>query len=935
MCRGTEATPGLSTASTKPLYVSPQFKDLPVLVSKHSSANNMSDEAENFSNRARVRMNIGGQLSKQMSDSSDPGDRTGSISMKVYPNKCSQLNQEWMAIIILSYMDYSQLSEAIVWKACHGKKIVRGLHMKDRDLLSLVHRTCGLEDIEASCLRKADETEADREAYLRKPVSLDMNMLVHLWLLCALSAVVIPQNVEQQAQKFLEEFNRMAEDISHESSIASWNYNTNITEENAKKMNEASAKWSTFYDEASRNASSFSVGSIEDNLIKLQIQTLQDRGSSVLSSEKYNRSGFLIDCLASNLQLGTVLSTMSTIYSTGTVCKINDPSECLVLEPGLDAIMADSTDYNERLWAWEGWRADVGRMMRPLYEEYVELENEVAKLNNYSDYGDYWRANYEAKFPKDYEYSRDQLIEDVEKTFEQIKPLYQQLHAYVRHHLERVYGPKLISSTGCLPAHLLGDMWGRFWTNLYALTVPYPAKPNIDVTSAMVQKGWHAIKIFQAAEAFFTSIGLDNMTEGFWRNSMLTEPTDGRKVVCHPTAWDLGKNDYRIKMCTKVTMDDFLTAHHEMGHIEYDMAYSAQPYLLRSGANEGFHEAVGEIMSLSAATPEHLKSLGLLEPTFQEDEETEINFLLKQALTIVGTMPFTYMLEKWRWMVFRGEITKQEWTKRWWEMKREIVGVVEPVPHDETYCDPAALFHVANDYSFIRYYTRTIYQFQFQEALCKAANHTGPLHKCDITNSTAADSDNAIKVRISLKSALGNQAYEWDESELFLFKSSIAYAMRKYFAEVMKREVNFQTADIHVGEQTQRISFYLTVSMPGNISDIVPKADVENAIRMSRGRINEAFRLDDSTLEFVGILPTLAPPYEPPVTIWLIVFGVVIGLVVIGLIALIITGQRDRRKRARQSRSETGSNSEEVNPYGEEGKSNLGFEPSEETQTSF
>ncbi|XP_051650987.1 angiotensin-converting enzyme 2 [Manacus candei] len=811
-----------------------------------------------------------------------------------------------------------------------------------------------------------------------------MNMLVHLWLLCGLITAVTPQNVNQQAQNFLEQFNRMAENISYESSIASWNYNTNITEENAKKMNEASAKWSAFYDEASGNASSFPVDSIDDNLIKLQIQILQDRGSSVLSPEKYNR-------------LGTVLSTMSTIYSTGTVCKINDPSECLVLEPGLDAIMADSTDYHERLWAWEGWRADVGRMMRPLYEEYVELENEVAKLNNYSDYGDYWRANYEANFPRDYEYSRDQLIEDVEKTFEQIKPLYQQLHAYVRHHLERVYGPKLISSTGCLPAHLLGDMWGRFWTNLYALTVPYPAKPNIDVTDAMVQKGWNANKIFQAAEAFFSSVGLYNMTEGFWTNSMLTEPTDGRKVVCHPTAWDLGNNDYRIKMCTKVTMDDFLTAHHEMGHIEYDMAYSAQPYLLRSGANEGFHEAVGEIMSLSAATPEHLKSLDLLEPTFQEDEETEINFLLKQALTIVGTMPFTYMLEKWRWMVFRGDITKEEWTKRWWEMKRQIVGVVEPVPHDETYCDPAALFHVANDYSFIRYYTRTIYQFQFQEALCKAANHTGPLHKCDITNSTAAGeklrqllslgrskpwtealesvtgekymnatpllhyfeplyewltknnsgrfigwktdwapySSDAIKVRISLKSALGDQAYEWDDNELFLFKSSIAYAMRKYYADVMKENVNFQITDVHVGEQTQRISFYLTVSMPGNISDTVPKADVENAIRMSRGRINEAFRLDDNTLEFVGILPTLAAPYEPPVTIWLIVFGVVIGLVVIGVIALIITGQRDRKKRARESRVEAGSNPEAVNPYAEEGKSNLGFEPSEETQTSF
>ncbi|NWT40769.1 ACE2 enzyme, partial [Chroicocephalus maculipennis] len=770
-------------------------------------------------------------------------------------------------------------------------------------------------------------------------------MLAHLLLLCGLSAVVTPQDVTQQAQMFLQAFNGRAEIISYESSLASWNYNTNITDETAQKMAKADAKWSAFYDEASRNASSFPLTSIQDPLTRLQIQALQDRGSSVLSPEKYSR-------------LSTVLNTMSTIYSTGTVCKINNPSECLVLEPGLDVIMANSTDYHERLWAWEGWRAGVGRMMRPLYEEYVELKNEVAKLNSYSDYGDYWRANYEADYPEAYKYSRDQLIEDVEKTFEQIKPLYEQLHAYVRHRLEQVYGPKFISSTGCLPAHLLGDMWGRFWTNLYDLTVPYPAQPNIDVTSAMSEKKWDAIKIFKAAEAFFTSIGLYKMTDDFWNKSMLTEPTDGRKVVCHPTAWDLGQNDYRIKMCTKVTMDDFLTAHHEMGHIEYDMAYSTQPFLLRGGANEGFHEAVGEIMSLSAATPQHLKSLDLLEPTFQEDEETEINFLLKQALTIVGTMPFTYMLEKWRWMVFRGEITKQEWTKRWWEMKREIVGVVEPVPHDETYCDPAALFHVANDYSFIRYYTRTIYQFQFQEALCKAANHTGPLHTCDITNSTAAGQnlrellelgrskpwtqalesvtgekymnaapllhyfeplykwlqknnsgryigwktdwapyfDNAIKVRISLKSALGDEAYEWDESELFLFKSSIAYAMRKYFAKKKGQEVNFETTDVHAEQQTQRISFYLTVSMPGNISDIVPKTDVEDAIRMSRGRINEAFRLDDNTLEFVDILPTLAAPYEPPVTIWLIIFGVVIGMVVIGVIVLIITGQRDRKK---------------------------------------
>uniref|UniRef100_A0A8C9FMG3 Angiotensin-converting enzyme n=1 Tax=Pavo cristatus TaxID=9049 RepID=A0A8C9FMG3_PAVCR len=670
-------------------------------------------------------------------------------------------------------------------------------------------------------------------------------MLVHFWLLCGLSAVVTPQDVTQEAQTFLAEFNVRAEDISYENSLASWDYNTNITEETARKM--VSAPFVGFY---------------------------QCFGNPVVTFQ------FVL------VPLRYCLSQNCTFWGKAVV--------------GLHVV---SGELHCCWWLSAFCAVSWG---------------DTSCFSDYSDYGDYWRANYETDYPEEYKYSRDQLVQDVEKTFEQIKPLYQQLHAYVRHRLEQVYGSELINPTGCLPAHLLGDMWGRFWTNLYNLTVPYPDKPNIDVTSAMVQKNWDAMKIFRTAEDFFVSIGLYNMTEGFWTNSMLTEPTDNRKVVCHPTAWDMGKNDYRY--C-----------------------------------------------------------------------KTEINFLLKQALTIIGTMPFTYMLEKWRWMVFNGEITKQEWTKRWWEMKREIVGVVEPVPHDETYCDPAALFHVANDYSFIRYYTRTIYQFQFQEALCKAANHTGPLHKCDITNSTAAGgnlrqllelgkskpwtqalesatgekymnatpllhyfeplfnwlqknnsgrsigwntdwtpySDNAIKVRISLKAALGDKAYVWDASELFLFKSSIAYAMRKYFANTKKQNVDFQVTDIHVGEETQRVSFYLTVSMPGNVSDIVPRADVESAIRMSRGRISEAFGLDDDTLEFEGIIPTLATPYEPPVTVWLILFGVVMSLIVIGVIVLIITGQRDRRK-ANEARSNC-----EVNPYDEDGRSNKGFDLSEETQTSF
>nr|ALJ94035.1 angiotensin converting enzyme 2 [Rhinolophus alcyone] len=800
------------------------------------------------------------------------------------------------------------------------------------------------------------------------------------WLFLSLVAVAAAQSTpEDLAKIFLDNFNSEAENLSHQSSLASWEYNTNISDENIQKMDEAGAKWSDFYETQSKHAKNFSLEEIHNDTVKLQLQILQQSGSPVLSEDKSKR-------------LNSILNAMSTIYSTGKVCRPNNPQECLLLEPGLDNIMGTSKDYNERLWAWEGWRAEVGKQLRPLYEEYVVLKNEMARGYHYEDYGDYWRRDYETEGSPDLEYSRDQLTKDVERIFAEIKPLYEQLHAYVRTKLMDTY-PFHISPTGCLPAHLLGDMWGRFWTNLYPLTVPFAQKPNIDVTDAMLNQTWDAKRIFKEAEKFFVSIGLPHMTEGFWNNSMLTDPGDGRKVVCHPTAWDLGKGDFRIKMCTKVTMEDFLTAHHEMGHIQYDMAYASQPYLLRNGANEGFHEAVGEVMSLSVATPKHLKTMGLLSPDFLEDNETEINFLFKQALTIVGTLPFTYMLEKWRWMVFKGEIPKEEWMTKWWEMKRKIVGVVEPVPHDETYCDPASLFHVANDYSFIRYYTRTIFEFQFHEALCRIAKHDGPLHKCDISNSTDAGkklhqmlsvgksqpwtsvlkdfvdskdmdvgpllryfeplytwlkeqnrnsfvgwntdwspyADQSIKVRISLKSALGEKAYEWNNNEMYLFRSSVAYAMREYFLKTKNQTILFGEEDVWVSNLKPRISFNFYVTSPRNLSDIIPRPEVEGAIRMSRSRINDAFRLDDNSLEFLGIQPTLGPPYQPPVTIWLIVFGVVMAVVVVGIVVLIITGIRDRRKKD-QARSEE-------NPYSSvdlsKGETNPGFQNGDDVQTSF
>nr|XP_046247810.1 angiotensin-converting enzyme 2 isoform X1 [Scatophagus argus] len=803
-------------------------------------------------------------------------------------------------------------------------------------------------------------------------------VLVTLFLSCSVSA---QSDVENQAREFLQRFDEEATQRIYQYSLASWAYNTNITKENSDKLSEEGQLWSNFYTQMSELSQEYPIDQIKDPEIKLQLISLQDKGSGALSQEKA-------------AHLSKVMSEMNTIYSTATVCLMDDPLTCQTLEPGLEHVMANSRNYAERLHVWEGWRREVGKRMRSLYEDYVDLKNEASKLNGFEDYGAYWRYNYETiEDDPQFKYTRNQLMEDVRSIYKQILPLYKELHAYVRARLMEVY-PGHIDPEGPLPAHLLGDMWGRFWTNLYSLSVPYPEKTDIDVSKTMVEKGWSEIQLFKEAEKFFMSVDLYEMFPNFWSNSMLVKPDDGRKVVCHPTAWDMGnREDFRIKMCTEVNMDDFLTVHHEMGHNQYQMAYRNLSYLLRDGANEGFHEAVGEIMSLSAATPKHLQSLGLLPADFIYDNETEINFLLKQALTIVATLPFTYMLEEWRWQAFAGNITKDEWMKRWWEMKRELVGVVEPVPRDETYCDPPALFHVSGDYSFIRYFTRTIYQFQFQKALCDAAGHTGPLSSCDITGSTAAGtklrnmlelgrskswtqalhtisgdvrmdarplleyfqklhdwlktenqkhsrlvgwktkidpySMYAVTVRISLKAAMGDNAYTWNDNELYLFKANIAYALRQYYYQNNGTVPLFTSKDVLTSPVTERISFSFVVTNPTTPSINIPKEDVEAAIRLCRGRINDAFQLDDETLEFVGIPPTLAPPVKQPVVVWLVVYGVVMGIVVLAGIYLVIVGVKERKKKSAGAGAE--------NPYDEDrnGQTNKAFEDSDGEQTGF
>ncbi|NXJ81114.1 ACE enzyme, partial [Trogon melanurus] len=522
---------------------------------------------------------------------------------------------------------------------------------------------------------------------------------------------------EQGAVLFADAYNSTAEIVLFESVSASWNYNTNLTAENAALQVEASLEEQNFTELWGKKAKEL-YGSIWNNFtdpqLKKIIGSIQTLGPSNLPLEKRE-------------QYNTILSNMDKIYSTAKVCLPN--GTCWDLEPDLSDIMANSRSYKKLLYAWEGWHNAAGNPLRATYEDFVTLSNEAYQMDGFEDTGSYWRSWYNSSSFED----------DLEHLYNQLEPLYLNLHAFVRRKLYDRYGSKYVNLRGPIPAHLLGNMWAQQWNNIYDLMVPYPEKPNIDVTNTMVQQqGWNATHMFRVSEEFFTSLGLLEMPPEFWNKSMLEKPTDGREVVCHASAWDFyNRKDFRIKQCTSVTMEQLFTVHHEMGHIQYYLQYKDQPVSFRSGANPGFHEAIGDVLSLSVSTPSHLEKIGLLSNA-TEDAETNINYLLKMALEKIAFLPFGYLIDQWRWGVFSGRTPPSRYNYDWWYLRTKYQGICAPVSRNESNFDPGAKYHIPGNTPYIRYFVSFILQFQFHKALCQAANHSGPLHTCDIYMSKEA-----------------------------------------------------------------------------------------------------------------------------------------------------------------------------------------------------
>jgi peptidyl-dipeptidase A len=470
-------------------------------------------------------------------------------------------------------------------------------------------------------------------------------------------------------------------------------------------------------------------------------------------------------------ELSSLSTRMSATYATGKI----ELGGREIARNELEEMMGSVRDPEGLREMWVRWREvpiaenDDGTTMKQDYVAMVELANEGARELGYPDVGAMWRARYDL--------APDAFVAETDRLWGQMQPLYEELHCHVRAELNQQYGDRAVPLDQPIRADLLGNMWAQQWANVYELVSPPETDPGYDLTALLEAQGYDAVGMVETGEAFFSSLGFEPLPESFWERSQITKPED-REVVCHASAWNLdGHEDLRIKMCTGVNADDFRTVHHELGHNYYQRAYRDLSPILRTGANSGFHEAIGDMIALSV-TPEYLQRLGLVDEV--PDASKDIGLLMARALDKIAFLPFGLLMDKWRWQVFSGDVAPEDYNDAWWALRAEYQGVRPPVERTPDQFDPGGKYHIANNVEYTRYFVGHILQFQFHEAACRMAGWEGPLHRCSIYGSEEAGA------RLADMLAMG-RSRPWPEAlEAFTGTRELdASSVVAYFAPLM------------------------------------------------------------------------------------------------------------------------------------------------------
>ena len=571
--------------------------------------------------------------------------------------------------------------------------------------------------------------------FVRMHKLLLSTVLLSIVVISSCSSQQAPALNESDVETFLERVELEDKTLGPVASSAYWLQANFITYDSQKVVADYGKRFQLLALDRARQASTFDdVEVSEENRRKLNLI----KNSFVMPSP-------LDDALAG--EIANIMAELDAMYGAGQHCF--GEGDCYDLE-AFEGVIDNSRDPDELLKAWEGWR-NIGTPMKDKYLRMVEIGNMGAKDLGYDGLTDLWFSQYDMP--------AEEFLAETDRVWDELKPLYDALHCHVRSELSEHYGEEVVPKEGVLPAHVLGNMWGQSWANVYDL-VYTPDNPNassaIDLTKILEEKNIDEIEMTKIAENFFISLGFQPLPDTFWERSLFVKPQD-RSVVCHASAWNLDAdaNDLRIKMCIERNAEDFSTIHHELGHIFYYQAYnSTQPSVFQSGANDGFHEAVGDLLALSI-TPEYYNKIGLISEAEAKDATSDpISLLMQQALQGVVSVPWTLMLDKWRAGVFSGETSESELNDSWWELREYYQGIGVPRERGADAFDPGAKYHIPGNTPYTRYYLAQILQYQFHESLCNQMGFEGPLHECSIYDNELAGK----KLRAML--SLG-QSQEW------------------------------------------------------------------------------------------------------------------------------------------------------------------------------
>lgn len=530
-------------------------------------------------------------------------------------------------------------------------------------------------------------------------------------LACLLACAPI-RAAEETAEEFLARINAEFTELRIEVAKAFWVQSTYITPDTSYLAAKANEKLLAFTSRAIGESTRF-IGQDLDPDTARQLELLR-RGTTMPAP----------DDPARRAELAKLATEMEAMYGSAKVCPVE--GECLD-ETAIIRLMARERDYERLLGAWRGWH-DTAAPMRPKYARFVELANAGAVEIGFADLGELWKSGYDMP-PADFE-------AEAERLWNQVKPLYEQLHCHVRDKLADHYGEDQVPRDGLIPAHLLGNIWAQEWGTLYDLLEPVPGVAQFDIDGALEAQGWDEIKMTRVAENFFVSLGMPSLPDSFWERSLFKKPRD-RDVVCHASAWPMdGDDDVRLKQCVEPTAQHLTTLHHELGHIYYYLLYKDQPPLYQDGAHDGFHEGIGDTLELSM-TPAYLREIGLIDEIEQNPAAT-LNLQMRLALDKIAFLPFGKLIDQWRWDVFAGRTPPEQYNAAWWQLRADYQGIAPAVARDESDFDAGAKYHIPGNTPYTRYFLARILQFQFHRALCEAAGHVGPLHECSIYGSEEA-----------------------------------------------------------------------------------------------------------------------------------------------------------------------------------------------------